>query len=975
MRMKQMTIYPAHILIAALLFQTGCGINVINQVSQNGISPPTDHPILAETVTQIQKKEAEHRAKREVILAEEIAAEKKEVIVAKKGEAFKGYEVFLNQHKTANPNLRAPALKRLADLKMEKARHGFIREMEAYDLNPDGPPPLINYGEAIDLYSELLGEHPDYSENDQALYALARAYGESGEIKKALPLLELLVARYPDHPHRFEAYFRLGEYYFDRHNYEKATLAYEWVASSADPFFQDKALYKLAWSFFKLDAHRQSIDLFLQMVDQKTGTLPAFTPEEGSLVWEALSYVATSFRHLGGPSVTASYFKLKGERRYEREIYLTMGNHYMVEKNLDKGVETYQSFVNLHPHDPMAPFISSYVMEAYQKYGKRQEADLVRTALLKRYDIDSDWYKKNSDEARDRSRPLIKSELHRIAVSSHAKAQEEKLKEKKDAGFRLASSWYRRYLRNFPKAPEALEIQLLLGETLMAVSAYDEAGKVYEKAAFAGPKKKANRKAAYSAVIAYGQVSSGAGEAAFLAISKRFVRHFPDDPEAPLVLFKAAESLFDRKAYLEAAAIFEDLLIDYPEHATAVTSRKLVAHSYMKAGAYHKAREGYREALAMLPEKQEEKRNKLSDLLVSAIYKEAEEEKTAGALVKAAELFEEISREVPLHSLAPEALFEAALLYEDLNTPRSAIRIYRKIAREYPKSDLVERSYLQAGLLYEASGDNLQAAAVFVAAAGMTADLAQAEKLIWSAAGLYEKEKNRGKTFKTYLNFVQRFPNHEDVAEALFKMAEIRQVEGREKAAAKLFHAVIEKGQKTLYYGKARLALAERDFESFKSIAITAPLAISFKKKTRALKEVINLYTQAIESRQIDVVTVSSYRLGEIFEHFQSALLNAETPKELDEEQLEEYRFQLEEKAYPFEEKAIRAYESNVNRARQTVGLFDGWIKKSYKRLAELRPARYRRKEQGERIVSRLDLETLSAKMEKKATIGAFAKR
>ncbi len=973
MKMKQITNFSTGFLMVALLFQVGCAIRVVNPPVENGAA--ATEVVVVESPAQIHKREAADRAKREAILAKEIAAEKNAVVLAKAGEAFAGYEVFLEQHKDSRSMLRAPALKRLGDLKMEKARLRFIQEMEAYDITPDGPPPLIDYAESIALYKELLNDYPQYAENDQVLYALSRAYGESGETEQALPLLESLITRYPEHPNRFEAYFRLGEFYFDRQDYDKATVAYERVASSEDPYFQDKALYKLAWSFFKLELHPQAIALFLKVVDQKTEALPDFAPEEGSLVWEALTYTATSFRKLGGPSVVANYFHLNGTRRYEREIYLTLANHYMVEQDLALGVSTYQTFVKRHAHDPMAPFISSYVMEAYNKYGQREAADIAREALVVDYDIDSPWYQANDEAARLRSRPLIKSELHRIAISAHAKAQKEKLQEKKDAGLKIASTWYQRYLRNFPKSDEALEIQFLLGETLMATQAYEEAGAVYEKAAFAGSTKKANRKAAYSAVIAYGKVSSLAGQAAFLAISKRFAKHFPDDPEAPVVLFKVAESLFDRSAYLEAAAIFEDLLIDYPQHATATTSRKLVAHSYMKAGAYRQARVGYREVLAGLSKKEKKKRAEISGLLVAAIYKEAEAEKKAGALLKAAELFEEISREVPQHVLAPEALFEAALLYENLKTPRAAIRAYRKIARDYAKSDLVERSYLHAGLLYEASGAYLQAAAVFIAAAEMTADLAQAEKLIWSAAGLYEQEKNWEKTFATYLSFIQRFPKHEDAMEALFKMAEIRQNEGRVKAADKLFLAVINKGTKAPYYGKARLALAERDFESFKSIEITAPLALSFKKKTKALKGVIDLYTKAIESRQIDIVTVSSYRLGQIFEHFQSALLEAEAPEELDEEQLEEYRFQLEEKAYPFEEKAIRAYESNVARARRTIGLFNEWVKKSYKRLAELRPARYRRKEQSERIVLRLELETLSAGMPMGATVDAFAKR
>jgi hypothetical protein len=98
-----------------------------------------------------------------------------------------------------------------------------------------------------------------------------------------------------------------------------------------------------------------------------------------------------------------------------------------------------------------------------------------------------------------------------------------------------------------------------------------------------------------------------------------------------------------------------------------------------------------------------------------------------------------------------------------------------------------------------------------------------------------------------------------------------------------------------------------------------------------------------------------------VFEHFKTALLDAELPKKLTKEQAEEYRFQLEEKAFPFEEKAIQAYSSNVQRAQSQPSLYSEWVRKSYDRLAELRPSLYKRPERAERITSNIDPQNLSA--------------
>ena len=65
----------------------------------------------------------------------------------------------------------------------------------------------------------------------------------------------------------------------------------------------------------------------------------------------------------------------------------------------------------------------------------------------------------------------------------------------------------------------------------------------------------------------------------------------------------------------------------------------------------------------------------------------------------------------------------------------------------------------------------------------------------------------------------------------------------------------------------------------------------------------------------------------------------SERPKNLKGEELQEYNTLLEEQVDPFEEEAIKAHEINTVRAKDSV--YDEWVQKSFKVLAELKPARY----------------------------------
>jgi len=680
-------------------------------------------------------------------------------------------------------------------------------------------------------------------------------------------------------------------------------------------------------------------------------------------VWEALTYVATSFRNLGGPSSLAAYFMEKGPRLYEKDLYLMMGNQYMAQGLLQQGIETYRTFVQEHPLHPMAPIFSSYVMESYEKQKETEAAQKARIQLVGDYSSKSPWYKVNDEAARSRSRPLVKEALHRLAIFSHTRAQENK----KGEDYQQAAAWYRQFLMEFPQEKESQEIHLFLAEALFELKNYAQAASAYEAAAYGYPDKGIDRKAAYAAIVAYEKVQTEEGQKKVIHLAQSFADKFPQDSQAPTVLLKAGELLFEKQHYPEARQVLENLLTRYPKQSKSAKAQKLIAHSHMQEGHYQEAQMAYSQALALVPSSGGIERKDLTDLMAAAIYKQGEQYKKENKLEAVARVFEEISIEAPESDLAPTALFEAGTLYETLKRPKEAIAIYQKLVRRYQNSNLVGKSYIQMGLLHEQQGQNLEAATAFDAASQSIQDPAQIAQLLWAAGLHFEKGSQWEKSYSSFSRFKERFAQHPNVTEALLKMAQARQKQGKVKEALQLFEKVEQKSPGTSFAAQAIFQIAEESFTELKKIKLKEPLAKSFKKKTQALEKTVTFYTRAAETRYLEVVTVSAHRLGEVFEHFKASLLESEHPKKLNKEQLEEYLFQLEEKALPFEEKAIQAYASNVQRTQNQTGLYDEWIRKSYGRLAELRPALYRRPERTERITSNINLDTLSAKSQKGA--------
>jgi hypothetical protein len=72
-------------------------------------------------------------------------------------------------------------------------------------------------------------------------------------------------------------------------------------------------------------------------------------------------------------------------------------------------------------------------------------------------------------------------------------------------------------------------------------------------------------------------------------------------------------------------------------------------------------------------------------------------------------------------------------------------------------------------------------------------------------------------------------------------------------------------------------------------------------------------------------------------------LIASSRPKELSALELSQYEMLLEEQAYPFEETAIELHENNAARAFN--GLYDDFVKQSFRVLKGTLPARYSKQE------------------------------
>ncbi len=881
-----------------------------------------------------------------------VAVNKNAKLDAGASKAMENYRHFLELQKT-DPQLRAEAMRRLGDLNLDAGElERMEKEVTAVDLQG---------AEAIRLYSTLLKAYPDYARNDQVLYQLARAYETTGQPDRALATLDLIIQRYPHSPQLDEVQFRRGELLFSARRYAEAEKAYAAVIQQGKASrFYEQSLYKHGWSLFKQSQTEESLPSFAGVLDAKL--IAAGKPvriedlkrAERELVEDTLRVMSITFSYSEGASALDQFMKKNGERSYSYLLYSRLGDLYVDKQRFQDAATTYRAYVARDPYSDQAPNLAMQAIEAYNKGGFSQLVLDGKHEFVEHYNFSSPFWK-----GRDRAHyPTVVQELKTnmkdVATYFHATAQ----KSHKPEDYQEAARWYRDYLKSFPDDPDSAATNYLLAETLFESHQYADAATEYERTAYNYPRNEKSATAAYASLVAYQR-----GEEALSGTEKsqwhqrateagvRFAQTFPEHPDSAGVLTRAAEEIFAARDLPRAITIAQSILARQPPVDTARQriAWTIVAQSNFDQGNYAQAEPAFAQARE-LSGNDEKLRNDLSERLAATVYKEGEAKVKAGDSAGAVEDYLRVARIAPDSKIRATAQYDAAAQLINLKQWDRAIQILESFRQQYPKSELSRDVTRKLAVAYTESNHPGQAAAEFEQiAANPAEDRGVQREALLQSADLYAKANNVPKATGMLEKFVSTNPTPlVDAEEARQRLADYAAKSGDISKRDHWYREIIkadaqagaQRTERTHYLAaRAELALAQPARDAFRAVRLTAPLKKSLVVKRKALEEAISAYRHAADYQVAEVTTAATYEIAELYRTLAHDVMNSERPKNLKGEELEEYNSLLEEQVFPFEEQAIKAHEINTVRAKD--GIYDEWVQKSFKVLAELKPARY----------------------------------
>ena len=882
-------------------------------------------------------------------------------IDASEARAIRAYQSFLDTGDDSEA--RPEAMRRLADLKLEAEELPQAGETNTAPGNPEVLYPE-QLADSVRLYEDILAHYPDRPDNDRVLYQLARAWERSGQPQRSLETLGQLIARFPQSDHLQEAQFRRGEILFVRKDYAQAAQAYRAVVAfgRASPFHQ-QSLYKLGWCEFKQNRFDEGLDAFIALLDlQLENTSPGEARFSGlgraerELLEDTLRVVSLSFSYQDGPQSVADYFSRRGSRHYEDVVYERLGQWYLQKERYTDAALTFRAFAEHNPDHRQAPVFQMRVIETYEKGGFPTLVLQGKQEFVDRYNLKAGYWQHHRPQEAEQVVAYLKTTMIDLAHYYHAQAQTSR----KPDDYAQAARWYRSYLASFPDSSEAPQMNFLLADLLLESGDLRLATREYVHTAYDYGDHDKAAEAGYAAVLAYVRVEQQSDDAQrstwhqeSIENALRFATTFPAHPQAMAVLTRAGENLLasgDR----ERAAQVAQRVID--GNASTPAQRRVawtvLAQARFDLEDYLQAERAYQEVLRLTAQQSSDYRD-ISERLAASIYKQGEAARARGETAQAVDHFLRVPAITPGASIAATAEYDAAAGLLSLNEWKRATGVLERFRSRYPKDPRQAEVTRRLAAAYQAGAPPLQAAAEFERVGHGEGDPELCREALSQAAELYAQAKRPQQAFAVDRYYVERFPEPPEAAiEARHRIAEHYRTTGDSEQYRQWLKEIIaadrqagagRTGRTRFLAAQAAFTLAEFTFDQYQAVRLDLPLRNSLAMKKRLMEHALQQYARAADYQVAEFTTAATYRSAAIYYHLSTSLLDSARPPGLSGDALAQYDILLEEQAYPFEEKAIELHEANL--ARIAAGVYDPWVGKSLKQLAELVPARYGKSE------------------------------
>jgi TolA-binding protein len=394
---------------------------------------------------------------------------------------------------------RLQMLERLVNLYLENAVYEANAEFRRYDAQyaaweragRKGKSPSVNNNTSKAVWKQVavksvyvLKQFPNTKNADELMFNQGLALQYLGLDKDSARVYSDLIQRYPNSDKSGEAYFQLGDYFFEKHDYRNATNNYKQALRYKTSRGFGWSLFKLGWCSYNLGNYPESLSYWKKTVD-----VAAASRMKGSdqLKEEGLKDMVHAWVEIKQVEEAITYYRQHGGEKYIGKFLRQLGTALVDAGKFNEAVRVYKRYQQMFPNNPDTPDIQRDIVSLYFDLNKFQDLWRELEAYPRMYGPASSWRAANkADQALvDGVEVKIKDTLIYYAKVLHKAGQ----KDDNDGTYAEALRGYLLFLKFYPNSKEMPEVKFNMADILFVQKKYREAGKLYFEVAALGKEK------------------------------------------------------------------------------------------------------------------------------------------------------------------------------------------------------------------------------------------------------------------------------------------------------------------------------------------------------------------------------------------------------------------------------------------------------------------------------------------------------
>ncbi len=573
--------------------------------------------------------------------------------------------------------------------------------------------------EAVQTYNRVLRDYPDTPLKDRILFNIGHEWRELGDYAKMRENLEKLVENHGESPLRHEALLVLGDYHFNRGQFEAARSWYDKIVLGPPNSVSPMGWYKLAWvdmnlgectpalaSFERAILHARAMEPIRLLPGEKPKKSAAPTAAQKAAGNRPAAAQSLDVRREALVDLTYCFVR---ERRVtgaleffrnnspSRQVYVAalsrLLRRYGVLNEPEGTVQVARELLRIGPpdQDRLDDARELYTTLKAQKRWDRVGHDAADMLKVMTQNM-------RASDMEEEARRLVVTEFERYARDLLTLAHEAAKKDPKQ-GFHEVVYGYTAYLDQFPNSPHRWDLHENLADVLFRTQQYFRSGLHFTELARILEKGQHKTNALYDGVVSFQRsleakvpqttVDRVVARAGLRRAALELLTYKLPVKKVRRVKFAVALTYYDEGRFSEAVDRFTALAHEFPQTEQADAAVHLVLDSYNAINDVRGVLEAGKRFLSTSSPASAKVREEIRPIVAAA--EQALLDKislqAAGDEGRSYEALEDFATKNKGTSLGERALVNAFVAARAQGDMDKLYELADRLTREYPKSE------------------------------------------------------------------------------------------------------------------------------------------------------------------------------------------------------------------------------------------------------------------------------------------------